>query len=79
MAGHTMDKGASGVLELCLKAVGAWMRANKLKLNPDKTEVSLIENPAMQVLDSQLALDGGALPLKELVCSLGVLLDPQRN
>ncbi|KAF7239271.1 Inactive carboxypeptidase-like protein X2 [Varanus komodoensis] len=51
------------------------MRANKLKLNPDKTEVLLVGGSSSWVGDLGLALVRVALPLKERVRSLGVLLD----
>lgn len=51
------------------------MRTNELKFNPDKMEILLIQKVVMQVLDPQFALDGIALPLKEQVCVLGILLD----
>ena len=34
--------GAVDVLNQCLAAIVDWMRANKLKLNPDKTEMRLV-------------------------------------
>ena len=37
------DKGFKG-LQDCLSAVQGWMFANKLKLNPDKTEFLLLGN-----------------------------------
>nr|GFC52549.1 hypothetical protein [Tanacetum cinerariifolium] len=71
------SKGAVDVLNRCLEAVGSWMGANKLKLNPDKTEVLLVQKSTTQVLDHRPALNGVVLPLKEQVRSLGVLLDAQ--
>ncbi|KAF7247778.1 Disks large-associated protein 2 [Varanus komodoensis] len=68
---------AVAVLNRCLAEVMGWMRANKLKLNPDKTEVLLVGDSSSSVGDLGLALDGDALPLKESVCSLGVLLNPE--
>ncbi|XP_061470050.1 uncharacterized protein LOC133379228 [Rhineura floridana] len=53
-----------------------WMRANKLKLNPNKTEMLLVGGPSAQMVDVRPVLDGVTLPLKEQVRSLGVLLDP---
>ena len=53
-----------------------WMRANKLKLNPDKTEMLLVGDSSDRMVGAQPVLDGIALPLKEQVCSLGVLLEP---
>ena len=48
---------------------------NKLKLNPDKTEVLLVSQKADQGTGMQPVLDGVTLPLKIQVCSLGVRLD----
>ncbi|XP_053106346.1 uncharacterized protein LOC128325025 [Hemicordylus capensis] len=53
-----------------------WMWANTLKLNLDKTEVLLVSRRANRDEEILLVLDGVALPLKEQVRSLGVLLDP---
>ena len=39
----SFDKGLKG-LQQCLDAVQGWMSANKLKLNPDKTEFLLLGN-----------------------------------
>ena len=52
-----------------------WMRANKLKLNPDKTDVFLVSRKADQGIGIQPVLNGVAHPLKTQMCSLGVLLD----
>ncbi|KAF7248125.1 hypothetical protein EYD10_05844 [Varanus komodoensis] len=68
---------AVAVLNRCLAEVMGWMRANKLKLNPDKTEVLLVGGSGFGVGDLDLVLNGVALPLKDRVCSLGVLLDPE--
>ena len=48
---------------------------NKLKLNPDKTEVFLISRKADQGIAMQYVLDRVTLPLKTQVHSLRVLLD----
>ncbi|KAF7254481.1 hypothetical protein EYD10_00454, partial [Varanus komodoensis] len=66
---------AVAVLNRCLAEVMGWMRASKLKLNPDKTEVLLVSGSNSWVGDLGLVLDGVALPLKDRVRSLGVLLD----
>uniref|UniRef100_G1KYX6 HSR domain-containing protein n=1 Tax=Anolis carolinensis TaxID=28377 RepID=G1KYX6_ANOCA len=70
-----VTKEAVQVLNRCLAAVSDCMRANKLKLNPDKTEVLLVSHKAEQGIGLQPVLDGVALPLKTRVCSLGILLD----
>ena len=48
---------------------------NKLKLNPDKSEVLLVSQKADQGIGMQPMLDGVALLLKPKVLSLQVLLD----
>ncbi|KAF7246729.1 Plexin-B2 [Varanus komodoensis] len=68
---------AVAVLNQCLAEVMGWMRANKLKLNPDKMEVLLVGDSSSWVGDLGLALDGVVLPLKDRIHSLGVLLDPE--
>ncbi|KAF7246057.1 ATPase WRNIP1 [Varanus komodoensis] len=65
------------VLNWCLAEVMGYMRANKLKLNPDKMEVLLVGGSSSWVGDLGLVLNGVALPLKDRVRSLGVLLDPE--
>ncbi|KAF7253219.1 hypothetical protein EYD10_00056 [Varanus komodoensis] len=67
------------VLSQCLTEVMGWMRASKLSLDPDKTEVLLMNGSRFQVSDFDLVLDGVALPLKDRVHSLGVLLDPEMS
>uniref|UniRef100_A0A803TMK0 Reverse transcriptase domain-containing protein n=1 Tax=Anolis carolinensis TaxID=28377 RepID=A0A803TMK0_ANOCA len=71
----SVTKEAVQVLNRCLATVSDWMRANKLKLNPDKMEVLLISRRAEQGIGLQPVLDGVALPLKTQVHNLGVLLD----
>ncbi|KAF7242353.1 putative RNA-directed DNA polymerase from transposon BS [Varanus komodoensis] len=68
---------AVAVLNRCLAEVMGWMRANKLKLNPDKTEVLLVGGSGLGMGDLGLVLNGVALPLRDRVLSLGVLLDPE--
>ncbi|KAF7238180.1 Complement C1q-like protein 3 [Varanus komodoensis] len=78
VAFDTIDHGeAVAVLNLCLAEVMGWMRANKPKLNPDKTEVLLVGGLGFGEGDFDLVLNGVALPLKDKVRSLGVLLDPE--
>uniref|UniRef100_A0A803TWV0 Reverse transcriptase domain-containing protein n=1 Tax=Anolis carolinensis TaxID=28377 RepID=A0A803TWV0_ANOCA len=50
-------------------------RVNKLKLNPDKTEVLQVSRMSDRGIGWQPVLDGVSLPLKVQVRSLGVLLD----
>ncbi|KAF7247761.1 Maturin [Varanus komodoensis] len=61
----------------CLAEVMGWMRANKLKLSPDKMEVLLVGGSDSGLGDLDLVLNGVALPLKDRVHSLGVLLNPK--
>ncbi|KAF7252606.1 putative RNA-directed DNA polymerase from transposon BS [Varanus komodoensis] len=68
---------AVAVLNRCLAKVMGWMRANKLKLNPDKMDVLLVGGSGLGMGDLGLVLNGVALPLRDRVCSLGVLLDPE--
>uniref|UniRef100_A0A803TWX8 Reverse transcriptase domain-containing protein n=1 Tax=Anolis carolinensis TaxID=28377 RepID=A0A803TWX8_ANOCA len=70
-----VTKEAVQVLNRCLAAVSDWMRANKLKLSSDKTEVLLFSRKAEQGTGLQPMLDGVTLPLKTQVRSLGILLD----
>uniref|UniRef100_A0A803SUT5 Reverse transcriptase domain-containing protein n=1 Tax=Anolis carolinensis TaxID=28377 RepID=A0A803SUT5_ANOCA len=69
------SKEAPRILDQCLAAVLAWMRVNKLRLNPDKTEVLQVSRKSDRGIRWQPVLDGVALPLKAQVRSLGVLLD----
>ena len=64
------------VLNRCLAVTMDWMRANKLKLNPDKTEMLLVGGSSDRMAGVQPVLDRVALHLKEQVRSLGVLLEP---
>ncbi|KAF7246206.1 NIPA-like protein 2 [Varanus komodoensis] len=68
---------AVAVLNRCLAEVMGWMRANKVKLNPDKTEVLLVGGLGFGEVELNLVLNGVALPLRDKVRSLGVLLDPE--
>ncbi|KAF7251302.1 putative uncharacterized transposon-derived protein F52C9.6, partial [Varanus komodoensis] len=49
----------------------------KLKLNPDKTEVLLVGGSSFGEGELNLVLNRVALPLRDKVRSLGVLLDPE--
>ncbi|KAF7248278.1 putative sodium-coupled neutral amino acid transporter 11 [Varanus komodoensis] len=49
----------------------------KLKLNPDKTEVLLVGGSGFGEGELNLVLNGVALPPRDKVHSLGVLLDPE--
>ncbi|XP_061490034.1 tRNA-splicing endonuclease subunit Sen15 isoform X1 [Rhineura floridana] len=58
----------------CLESVSGWMGRNRLKLNPDKTEVLLVGDKG-GLGDVDLVFDGVKLPLQDQVRSLGVVLD----
>ncbi|KAF7247744.1 Reverse transcriptase-like protein [Varanus komodoensis] len=78
VAFNTIDHGeAVAVLNQCLAKVMGWMRANKLKHNPDKTEVLLVGGLGFREGDLDLVLNGVALPLRNKIRSLGVLLNPE--
>ncbi|XP_078241329.1 uncharacterized protein LOC140704108 [Pogona vitticeps] len=64
------------VLNLCLDLIMDWMRVNKLKLNPDKRKVLLVGTSLDRLQGHFPALNGVEIPLRDRVCSLGVLLDP---
>uniref|UniRef100_A0A670JM86 Reverse transcriptase domain-containing protein n=1 Tax=Podarcis muralis TaxID=64176 RepID=A0A670JM86_PODMU len=65
------------VLCECLEAVGGWMAANRLRLNPDKTEVLFLGDRTRAGVEDSLVLNGVTVPLKDQVRSLGVILDSQ--
>ncbi|KAF7234544.1 hypothetical protein EYD10_18427 [Varanus komodoensis] len=65
------------VLNWCLAEVMGWVRANKLKLNPDKMEVQLVGGSGLGMGDLGLVVNGVALPLRDRVHSLGMLLDSE--
>ncbi|KAF7234890.1 Vomeronasal type-2 receptor 26 [Varanus komodoensis] len=56
---------AVAVLNQCLAEVMGWMRANKLKLNPDKTEFLLVGGSGFGEGELNLVLNGVALPLRD--------------
>ncbi|XP_061465090.1 solute carrier family 49 member 4 isoform X2 [Rhineura floridana] len=62
-------------LNQCLAAIQQWTNKNKLKVNPEKTEVLLIGHKPSHEFKNVLILDGVPLPLKSQVRSLGILLD----
>ena len=62
----------------CLEAVQAWMGNNKLKLNPDKTEVIVIgDDYTGSTLKSSFPVSflGNIMELAESIKNLGVILD----
>ena len=59
-------------LNECLEAGIGWLRENKLKLNPDKTEMLAVKGHNLGLEVCQPVLDGVTLPLNDCVRSLGV-------
>ena len=53
------------------------MAANRLRLNPDKTEVLFLGDRVWAGMGESLVLNGVTVPLKYQVQSLGVILDLQ--
>lgn len=49
------------VLEHCLTSIIDWTRANKLKLNPDKTEM-LLEKSSDRLRENLPGIDGVTIP-----------------
>lgn len=58
-----------------LEMIMEWMRMNKLKLNPDKTEVLMVGRNSSTGNVITPVLDEFVCPLKTHVSSLEVLLD----
>ena len=58
------------LLDRCLGATMDWMRGNKLKLNPDKTEMLLVGGSADQMEGVRPVLEGAHSP-DEASSSLG--------
>ena len=64
-------------LQTCMVGVSSWMKANKLKLNPDKTEIMIIGTPskvksaAVSVID----LNYQKINVSHVVRNLGVYLN----
>ena len=65
---------AVAILNSCLDSIMDWMRVNKLRLNPEKSEVLLVGAPPHRLKGHFPALHGITLPLKNKVCSLGCSL-----
>ncbi len=69
-------------LQKCLKSVQAWMAANKLKLNPDKTEFIVFGSEAQRkTLSTFFPIDilDNKLTPSDTVRNLGVKLDSSLN
>lgn len=58
----------------CLEAVWEWMSATKLKFNPSKTKMLQMDVRSDLGFKMPPIWDGIPLPLKEQVCSPGLLM-----
>ena len=69
-------------VEECVKEIKAWMVANYLQLNGDKTQIVLLNAPRANSGDSDLVhvqIDGHPIPFITSVKNLGVIFDKQLN
>ena len=66
-------------LELAIKSISNWMRANKLKLNESKTEFLVIGSKAnlSKVENKHISVGGEAIQNSPAARNLGVLIDEQ--
>ena len=64
-------------LEHCLLAVLAWTRANRLRLNPDKTEILLLGGTSNKYGGGMVPkLDDTPLQIRDQMHNLGAFLYP---
>ena len=69
-------------VEECVKEIKAWMVANKLQLNGDKTQIVLVSAPRANSEVSDLVhvqIDGHPIPFSTSVKNLGIIFDKQLN
>ena len=69
-------------VEECVKEIKAWMLANKLQLNGDKTQIVLVSAPRANSGVSDLVhvqIDGHPIPFSTSVKNLGEIFDKQLN
>ena len=67
-------------LNIDLKILTAWLKANKISLNASKTEYLIFRNPKKMLnYDLKLKIDGHRLYPSKYVKYLGLLLDPHLN
>ena len=61
----------------CFRDVKAWVTANKLKLNDEKTEAIICDSKASQLNDSvdSIHIGQSVIPLSDTVRDLGLFLD----
>ena len=69
--------GALSDVESCVADIVDWMKSNKLKLNPDKTEVLPVGSKARlcTISRDQATVVGEAIPFKSSVKDLGIYID----
>ena len=64
-------------LNIDLKILTTWLKANKISLNSSKTEILIFKNPNKPLsYDLKLTLDGTRLYPSKYVKYLGILIDP---
>ena len=67
-------------LNLDLRSLTAWLKANKISLNASKTEILVFKHPNKPInYDLQIKLDGSRLYPSKFVKYLGLLLDSNLN
>ena len=67
-------------LNIDLKVLTSWLKANKIALNAGKTEILIFRNPKKPInYDLKLTLDGHRLYPSTYVKYLGILIDPHLN
>ena len=68
---------AAGRVVACIEHVNGWMGSNRLKMNPDKTQLIWIgtRQQLAKIDISSLTLLSAAVPLSSTVTDLGVRID----
>ena len=67
-------------INIDMKLLLRWLKANKISLNVDKTEIIIFKHKLKKItFDFKVKLDGKRLVFKDCVNYLGVLIDSQLN
>ena len=69
-------------VEMCVSEIEQWMTGNKLKLNDDKTEIMVINNPRHPIQPQNLSpvnINGHTIKLASKAKNLGVLFDNEMS